>query len=191
MRRFCITLGVLAFPAFAFTQTPDDPPATPLPVDRGGPADFIVPESPPSTGTGFTVDFIFGSPTGFRFQRPVSEERIWHLEGFIGVNLIFPTAGGGLRRRYAPLRGEHDAMIVAPGFDAYLLFNPLNEKSGFLIGGGPTLGFAMTADVDMMWRHTFTECLESQLGVKLGAGVGYGARWGVLPVAAVFGGIRW
>jgi hypothetical protein len=191
MRIACITIGLLAFTSHAPAQSSDDPPAMPLPVDRGGPADYLLSECPAPCSTSSTVDFIFGLPTGFRFQRAMSQERQWHLEGFVGFELIFPIAGGGVRRRYEPFCGQHDALVVAPGVDAYLLINPFHNETNFIIGGGPPLGLAMTADVDVMWRHSFGSICESQLGVKLGAGVGYGASWGVLPVSGVFGGIRW
>jgi hypothetical protein len=168
------------------------PPPEPPVAENAGPLDGVLPACPTSCGSpSHTVDFLFGLPTGFRIERAVAEDRLWHLEGFVGIELIFPTVGGSLRRRYDRFGDSRNALVFAPGIDAYLLYNPLHNEPGFIIGGGPEFAFAVTADVDMMWRHSFTERCQSELGLKLGAGAGYGARWGVLPVGAVFTGIRW
>lgn len=169
-----------------------DEPSPPMaPPEREGPADCILPPCPASCGPNWTVDFIFGLPTGFRFQRAVNEERLWHFEGFVGLEMIFPMAGIGVRRRYAPLCGQHNALIVAPGIDGYALYNPFYNSNGFLLSGGVPVAGIAAADVDILWRHTFTERCESQLGFKIGAGAGYGASWGVIPIAGVFTGLRW
>jgi hypothetical protein len=181
-------LSILGVNTVVARSPQSDPPA----VESSGPLDGVLPSCPTPCGSpSHTVDFLFGLPTGFRIQRAVAEDRLWHLEGFAGIELIFPTVGGGIRRRYDRFGDSRNALVFAPGIDAYLLYNPLHNEPGFIIGGGPEFAFAVTADVDMMWRHSFTERCQSELGLKLGAGAGYGARWGVLPVAGVFTGIRW
>jgi hypothetical protein len=175
----------------AIRATAKPPPSVPPVAENTGPLDAVLSAGPAPSQPSSTVDLILGLPTGFRFQRPVDDDRMWHLEGFVGLELIYPIVGGGLRRRYEPLRGEHDALVVAPGFDAYLMYNVFWHSDFPFFSGGPPLAGLFTADVDFLWRHNFSECCQSQLGFKLGAGAGYGARWGVLPVAAVFSGIRW
>jgi hypothetical protein len=106
--------------------------------------------------------------------------------------------GGGVRRGLtaAPWRrslrgaahaaeGGRDALCVNPGLGAYLLINPLSGMDGFF-GGGPTVGGLIAADVDLVWRHAFGQCSEGHPGLKLGAGFGHGASWGVLPIVSVF-----
>ena len=191
MRVAILSLGLVALVIATSNGSADEiVPRSPV-TDAPGPLDGVLPACPPSTAHTFTVDFLFGLPTGFRVQRSVDDEQVWHLEGFAGLELIFPMVGGGIRRRYEPFCGKADALVVAPGLDAYLLYNPLHDETGFIIGGGPEWAFAVTADFDMLWRHSFTERCQSELGFKLGAGVGHGARWGVLPVGGVFTGIRW
>src|SRR5262245_36220463 len=180
-----VLLACAASPCVA--QEKSDAPIS----ERDGPLEVVLPACPAPALPSATVDFLLRLPTGFRIQRAITEDRLWHLEGFAGLELIFPIAGGGIRRRYEPLRGRCDALVVAPGTDVYLLYNILHDADGFLIGGGPALGVAVTLDVDVLWRHSFTECCQGQLGFKIGAGAGYAARWGPLPVAGVFTGMRW
>jgi hypothetical protein len=184
-------LGLVALVVAPAICPADDFVPPPPVVESSGPLDGVLPACPPLNPHAYTVDVLFGLPTGFRVQRSVDDDQRWHLEGIAGLELIFPMVGGGIRRRYEPFCSKHDALVVAPGLDAYLLYNPLHDETGFIIGGGPEWGFAVTADFDMMWRHSFTERCQSELGFKLGAGVGYAARWGVLPVGGVFTGIRW
>jgi hypothetical protein len=183
-------LGALSILGVECARAQPPPPVPPV-VENTGPLDAVLPAGPAPAQPSSTVDLILGLPTGFRFQRPVDDDRRWHLEGFVGLELIYPIAGGGFRRRYEPLAGESDALIVAPGFDAYLMYNVFWHSDFPFFSGGPPLAGLFTADVDFLWRHSFTECCQSQLGFKLGAGVGYGARWGPVPVASVFTGIRW
>jgi hypothetical protein len=204
MRRWCVAIGLVfaqtgggraqvpaepVVPPPISSPVPDiistQPATTPLPA----PTEFLILAESPIVRRS-VVDFIFGAPTGFRFQRALADERIWHLEGFIGVEVVFPIVGGGMRRRYAPICGQSDALVIAPGVDAYLLFNVFHDRKGFWFGGGPALGWMVAGDVDVMWRHAFSTC-ESQVGVKLGLGVAYGARAAVVPVTGVFGGICW
>jgi hypothetical protein len=190
--RIAVWIWVIATLVVTATNSRADDPAFLSPITEAqGPLDGVLPACAPSNSHALTVDFLFGLPTGFRVQRSVDDEQRWHLEGFGGIELIFPMVGGGIRRRYEPFCDKSDAFVVAPGLDAYVLYNPLHDEPGFIIGGGPEWAFAVTADFDIMWRHSFTERCQSELGFKLGAGVGHGARWGVLPVAGVFTGIRW
>jgi len=191
MRNALWPVAFAALLVAAVDSCADDLPPPPLVTDRNGPLDGVLPACPPPNSHASTVDFLFGLPTGFRVQRSVDDDQRWHLEAFGGLELIFPMVGGGIRRRYEPFCGKSDALVIAPGFDAYLLYNPLHDEPGFIIGGRPEWAFAVTADFDMMWRHSFTERCQSELGFKLGAGVGHGARWGVLPVGGVFTGVRW
>src|SRR5262245_44825066 len=181
---------ILGFGALTILGANPAAAQSPPAVERTDPLDGVLPACPPPVPF-VTVDFILGLPTGFRIQRALADDRLWHLEGFAGLELIFPIAGGGIRRRYEPFCGRSDALVIAPGVDAYLLFNTLYNSDGFLIGGGPALGLAVTLDVDVLWRHSFTERCQGQLGFKVGGGAGYGARWAPLPVAGVFTGMRW
>lgn len=188
MRHWAVAIALCACIAGAL---PADEPPPIVPPDREGPADYILPPCPEQRRPNWTVDAIFGLPTGIRFQRAVNEDRLWHFEGFVGLELVFPMAGIGMRRRYEPLCGKHDGLIIAPGIDAYAMYNVFYNSSGFFLSGGVPVAGIAAADVDILWRHSFTECCESQLGFKIGAGAGYGASWGVVPIAGVFTGLRW
>lgn len=193
MRRLHWVIAFCAMLAVSAASRGDEPADTPPPIvnpEREGPCDYLLPACPDRGGAKCTVDVIVGLPTGFRFQRAVDDDRRWHLEGFVGLEFIFPIAGVGVRRRYEPLCGKHDALIVAPGIDGYAMYNIFHDGGFFLSGGVPVIGIA-AADVDILWRHSFTERCESQLGLKIGAGAGYGVRWGVAPIVGVFSGFRW
>jgi hypothetical protein len=205
MRRWFVTIGLLfaqvgdgraqapaepIVPPPVTSPVPDIIPPQPATTPLPAPTEFLIPATSPAEPQS-VVDFIFGVPTGFRFQRAMAQDRIWHFEGFVGLEVVFPIAGVGVRRRYAPICGQTDALVVAPGVDGYVLFNVYHNSNGFWIGGGgPALGWMVAGDVDLMWRHAFSTC-QSQLGVKLGLGVAYGARAAIVPVTGVFGGICW
>src|SRR4051794_544410 len=61
-----------------------------------------------------SFDFIFGLPTGFRLQLGFGEEARWQAEGFLGLELIYPTAGVGLRRRIPWFEGRRDGFVISP-----------------------------------------------------------------------------
>lgn len=168
------------------------PPAAP---PHDAPGLVLVESGPVQPGTArapvWSADLLLGLPTGVRLQRTLDEDDhgAWFAEGFVGLEFIFPMVGGGARRGLTAVCGGRDALCVNPGLGAYLLINPLSGMDGFF-GGGPTLGGLIAADVDLVWRHAFGECSEGHLGLKLGAGFGHGASWGVLPIVSIFLGWR-
>ncbi len=91
--------------------------------------------------------------------------------------------GGGIRKNLYLSRFAWDEFLLAPGLDAFLLLNPDSN----LFGSTQALPL-VTLDVDLVWRHQCCPCGWGEVGVKMGAGVGFGARVGVLPIFAVFGG---
>jgi hypothetical protein len=178
----------------AAERTPEARPAdvevvVPARPAEGG-ADDLFPFASSRECSAWSMDFLFGLPTGFRAKRSFEEDEggAWQMEGFAGLEVIFPMVGGGVRRRFTPFSGKHDAVCVSPGVDAYLLVNPFAASDFFHSGDAAAL--VLTGDVDVSWRHTFRWGWEGELGLKLGAGAGLGARWGVLPVAGVFAGSR-
>lgn len=139
----------------------------------------------------WVVDVVLGYPTGVRAQHGLGDGlgRDWLVEGLVGVEFIYPMAGGGFRHRFKPLCGEHDAFTVSPGLDAYLLYN-LRRDFDRWYRCGPTTIELFTADVEVQWEHDFSDRCCGHIGIKLGAGAGYGNRWGVVPVAGIFLGCR-
>ena len=137
----------------------------------------------------WSADLLVGVPTGVRLQRVLSEDndRAWLAEGFLGLELIFPMVGGGVRRRLVSWSGECDCLCFSPGLDAYYIHNSTRHGGG-LFGGGPEAFGMVTVDTDMHWRHAWTERLEGDLGLKVGLGVVFGGedRWGVLPILSVY-----
>jgi hypothetical protein len=188
MRAFALTgiallLSVLiAGPALAQTPAllPPDTPGAALPIEReSAPAVFAPPlATPPSPR--WSLDALVGLPTGLRAQRQLGESA-WVAEGVAGLYVILPMFGGGLRRCCTPLSGESNALCLSPGFDAYLI------STGF---DGKRYGGLLSVDVDILWRHTYGKRCLGDLGVKLGAGVIGAERGAVLPVAGLFGGLR-
>jgi hypothetical protein len=168
-------------------------PATHTPTAELVPDDGPAPEPPPAPAADkpWTVDFLLGLPTGVRFQRDLLSDngRALVVEGFGGLEVIFPGVGGGLRYRL-PLRlGQNDALVIAPGADAYILANPLHGGSR-LFSGGPASISLFTADADLMWQHAFSAHSEGEFGIKLGAGVASADRAVPVPVVSVFSGWR-
>ncbi len=166
---------MLLLSAAGFSQAQAPVPLPPgdysVPVgDRvGGPA-YPPPPIPVSYDQRCSVDLIVGFPTGVRLQhelRGIGEN--WLLEAFAGVELIFPMAGGGIRRRCTVACGERDTFSISPGVDAYIVYNTLHNGDGWFSGGPVTAGL-VTADADLLWQHSINDRLSSHLGLKLGAG---------------------
>lgn len=162
----------LAAPEFPGTAPPSPPLATPC---------------DPSC----LVNLEIGFPTGVRFQHALGEDagRNWLIEGFAGVDVIFPMAGGGIRRRFTPVCGTHNALVLSPGVDAYILYNPLHDLGGWLSGRRSAFGL-VSLDVDIFWDHTLGEHCSSQFGVKLGAGDAFGAGQALVPIVSLVFGLR-
>jgi hypothetical protein len=152
-------------------------------VDRAPAVFRPVPDPEPDP---WHADFLLGLPTGFRLQRllcPVGNGGL-EAEGVAGLYLILPALGGGLRWHGTPLCGEHDALVFSPGVDAYLLVNPFAFGSGWF-SGGPKFGGLVGGDVDVTWEHHFSNHCASELGLQLGAGVGWASRATALPLASL------
>jgi hypothetical protein len=180
-----LSLAALALvPASAWAQPPSSFPDT---------AGVIPPEwinAPVRTGQGdsrspWHMDLLFGLPLGVRAQRDIGDTP-WVCEGFLGLVLINPSVGAGLRRRCVLYQGETRSFMVNPGVDAYLSaiadFSGIGNAMGGGGGGGGTGGF-FSADVDLIWSHAGACGSDSRLGVKLGGAVGTG---GALPIASFF-----
>ncbi len=146
-------------------------------------------DSPLHEAHDWSLDFILGLPSGFRLQRSLDSDGLWQIEGFAGLELIFPTSGVGLRRRFMPIAGSVDCLTVSPGVDAYLLYN-LARNSGGFFGGGPDFWGLFAADVEISWHHAWNAHVDGEAGIKLGAGVVSTEPWHVLPVAGIFAGWR-
>jgi hypothetical protein len=139
----------------------------------------------------WSVNLLLGFPTGVRVQRALGDDvgRDWFVEGFGGLELIFPMAGGGIRRRFTPCRGDRDSLTVSPGVDVYVLYNTLHDGLGWF-SGGPVATGMFTADVEILWHHPFNDRCGAQLGVNLGAGTGFRGQGVVVPVVSVIFGLR-
>jgi hypothetical protein len=135
----------------------------------------------------WSIDLLLGLPTGVRVQRAFDDHvtnRGWEAEGFLGLEIIIPTIGGGLRRKTGLGGILPDEFFVAPGVDAYLMLNPDQR-----LLSGDAAHLLLTGDIDIGWRHPLSRGGSGEFGVKLGAGVWLGTdNGGVLPVVAMFGG---
>src|SRR5262245_55448060 len=155
MRARFLTLADLALasawtgPAAAQSPAawPPDPTRLAPPAERFHAPD---PLPPPAVDRAcpWSLDFILGLPTGFRLQRGLDADRHWLVEGFVGFELIFPTAGVGLRWAFTPCCSAEDALTISPGVDVYLLYNVLHDGSDWFHGGPRVVGLA-AADVDV------------------------------------------
>jgi hypothetical protein len=179
---------------FAGAQTPAPMPPldnpSPLAINTAGPGAGSLPD----TGLGaqpWSVNLLLGFPTGVRVQRMLGDDlgRDWLVEGFAGVELIYPMAGGGIRRRLTPFRGDRDSLTVSPGVDVYVIYNLLHDAGGWYSGGHVATGL-ITADLEIFWHHAFNDRCGAQLGLNLGAGSGFRGQGVVLPVASVIFGLR-
>lgn len=98
-------------------------------------------------------------------------------------------AGGGVRRRFVPLSGEHHSLLIAPGVDIYFV-----PKKGHdtILGDSLTPGRSnevLGGDVDLIWQHRPSDRFDGMLGLKLGAGISLFHQGG-LPLIAFFAGCR-
>lgn len=170
-------------------QGPVEPMAPAPSIPAGVPPVLWVPAAEPANP--WEADFVFGLPLGVRFQRSLHPgEGGLAAEGFVGLFLIFPTVGGGLRLQHAPIGDLNDALLLNPGIDAYLLLNPFAGTSGEDFIGGPAAAGVLAVDVDCAWQHRYGEACSGELGFKLGGGIGFSRRVGFIPLVGVFAGLR-
>jgi hypothetical protein len=140
--------------------------------------------------TGWGASLLLGLPSGLRLQKALSPDpnQTALLEGFAGLFLIFPSAGGGVRYRFTPLAGKTDTLYLSPGVDGYVIANPFafGSRDNWFRGLG-----LVSVDVDMAWQHSFGRHTDGEFGVKLGAAASVGRLSGVVPIVGVFGGFRY
>lgn len=195
-----LTLGILVALTIGFgpvaAQTGPAMPVTPspavAPVVAGGVAPVPAADAPEPRSP-WSVDYIVGLPAGVRVQRILGEEGVFNLqaEGFVGLELILPTVGAGVRGRLVPVCSANNAIIISPGADAYLLYNIFH--GGGELFGSRSAGVGLAAvDIDIAWRHTFRRHGEGEFGVKLGVGAPFGhdTNGTAVPVVGLFGGWR-
>jgi hypothetical protein len=192
-----LLIALLALPGWGCQVSTDmlAAPATRTPITGLVPDSDLVVEAAPLPGpppdNPWAIDFLLGLPIEVRLQRDLlsNNGRALVVEGFAGLEAIFPEVGGGIRYRL-PLRlNSQNALVIAPGADAHLLGNPFHEGSGFLSGGPATIPL-LTLDTDLMWQHAFSEHSEGEFGVKVGAGAASADRTVIIPVVSVFSGWR-
>jgi hypothetical protein len=141
----------------------------PLPV-AGGDVDGAL-ASPIAMPEGrWHTDLLLGLPTGLRLQRTLGDDgrQAWVAEAFAGLEIIFPTVGAGVRRRFTPIRDTGDTLRISPGIDVYGVFWPANGDA--YLGWRAGSAVLITADVDFAWEHCWGERWGSELGLKLGVG---------------------
>lgn len=192
-RSLALILGLTAGTAAA-----QPPVADPAPVKVPSPTAILT--DPPPTGQPVVIveettqprrlagsfDFLVGAFTGVRYRTaPVFFNGKWSGEVFGGfAAVVLPGAGVGLRRHAYAAGDGTDALCVAPGVGAYVLFEPWgwgHDRDGGAVGGAGVI------DVDFTWNHTFSSRFVTSLGVKAGAAVVFG-RKGVVPFPVpVFG----
>jgi hypothetical protein len=199
MRELWLALGawgiwlVLASPASAQTQTlmPAQDAISPAAVCLEN-----LSSPTPSAGNAgdplCAVNLEIGFPTGVRFQHALGEDtgRDWLIEGFAGLEAIFPMAGGGFRRRFTPLCGQHNALVLSPGVDAYILYNSLRDLDWWFSRSRTAFGM-VSVDVDLFWHHTLGDRCASQFGFKLGVADAFGAGQAIVPVVSLVFGLRY
>jgi hypothetical protein len=163
----------------------DDPASFALGNGRPVVADWLPVASP--VDHPWSLDIELGLPSGLRAQRSLGDNvgHDWLVEGFVGFEIIFPMAGGGLRRRFTLVCGERDTFQISPGVDGYVLYNTLHDISWF--SNTPRTIGLVTGDVDILWQHAMSDRWSGTLGVKLGAG---SAGHGVLPVGSIVFGFQ-
>jgi hypothetical protein len=138
------------------------------------------------------LDVLIGLPTAVRLQGAVfgPPNCSFMLEGVAGLEFILPLVGAGARLRFAPCRGECNALVIKPGINGYYLVNIYRDWWG----GSPST-FLLGADVEIVWFHNFGRC-GSELGLDLGVlggkrydGDGHLNNWG-LPIVSFIIGFR-
>jgi len=200
MRRLCLAFAVwtilFAWANSADAQTPADVPAREDPPSLAEPYSAIFSGLPPVAvpcDPCWTADLLLGFPTGVRVQHTLGDDlgRNWLVEGFAGLELIFPIAGAGVRRRFTPCCGERNALVVSPGVDFYVLYNTFHDAGGWF-SGGPSTFEVVTGDIEVFWQHVLSDRCSSNLGIKLGAGYAgnSGGRAVIVPVVALSFGFR-
>ena len=193
MRQLCPALGFAILLAgwdnLAGAQAPASLPAldypSPLAINTASPCAGSLPGSD-LDAQAWSVNLLLGLPTGVRVQRALGDDvgRDWLVEGFAGLELIFPMAGSGIRRRFTPFGGDRDSLTVSPGVDAYVVY-----AEGWFDSRTRTVGL-FTADVEVFWQHAFNDRWRAQLGINLGAGASTHGQGSVVPVASFIYGLR-
>ena len=140
----------------------------------------------------WSVDLLLGLPTGVRVKRFFNDDAAagWMGEGFAGFELILPMFGGGVRYAYAPWIGRYNVISISPGVDAYLLPNVYKNANGFFGGGGPSAYGLIAVDVDVSWRHVYTDAISGEFGFKIGMAAGLNTNSPWLPVFSWFIGLH-
>src|SRR5437588_5554464 len=93
-----LLLAVWAVPAFA-QSAPAAAPGGPGLVPPAGASGLFPAVPSPEPEDRWSADFLLGLPTGVRVQRLLGGDRTagWQAEGFVGLEVIFPMAGAGVR----------------------------------------------------------------------------------------------
>ena len=129
------------------------------------------------------TDLLLGAPTAIRFQRQLSERRIW-AEAGAGFYLAWPTVFAGVRTEGPMFNGHSDLLSVRPGLTAYYL-QGWEERHGNHWDEIET-AMMVALDFDLSWRHRWSSHFHSTLALKLGAGVAFNQNDAiVLPLAGL------
>jgi hypothetical protein len=192
-----VLLTALLVPALAAAQ-PDvlfnpETRGTIAPREPAEKSPAAVADPGPCPGHPWSIDLLLGTQTGLRAKRFFDGEKGygWMIEASAGLDyVLFPFLGGGLRYGFAPYQGRYNSFSISPGVDLHAVANPFHNVGGWF-GGGPT-GFGLVNyDVDLSWRHVYTDSCSGELGLKLGAATPIGkVRHGTLPVVSIWAGIR-
>ncbi|MCS6851703.1 MAG: hypothetical protein NZ700_11110 [Gemmataceae bacterium] len=186
-------LALAVCPAGAAGQTgvapPLEPPAWGVDAVASRPRAFLPLLPEPPAVPAWALDSLPGLPRSARFQRSLAGDCAWWAEGLLGLLTPYPVVGGGLRRRFVPWAGDNHCVSISPGLDIYALVDPFADEDRFL-GPGPLRGGGLTADVDVVWKHSFGNFGQTELGVRLGTGVGYGSGPARLPILNALLGCR-
>lgn len=140
----------------------------------------------------WATDLLIGMPTGVRVKRFFNDEagQGWMGEGFVGVEIILPIVGGGVRYGFAPHMSRNNVISISPGLDAYILPNIYQEDwDGVFFGGGPSAFGLISLDVDVSWRHIFSDSISGEVGFKIGAAAGINTAAPIIPVVSWFFGL--
>lgn len=178
-------LVALAGPVAALDGPPADP-APPLP----GPADVLttppglpVPPAPVNAAaeTDLRADVIFGLPIAARVQARAFRSQLW-VEFGGGSYLIFPGVFTGVRVDGPAVALQRDCLQLRPGVTAW--YSPAGRVGGNGWFSGETRALTIvSADVDAVWAHRWTDRFHTEAGLKLGLGVGIAN--GVLPLPSL------